>query len=297
MLTSSACVFVATALAHHVALPQNVRVTERLYEATIAAPPGLPSSGRGVDAGLTLTKIARVGADGLHLYAVRTADGVHEFDDATMVALGITGARAPAFQGAAPSQEIDAAARGVRALLPADTGDFMLVLLGTGTAFAGVRDGRVAHLGGTPLGGGSFTGIARAVHPPLTYGAMIAAASRGDRTRADIMVSDAYPEGIGRIGPDLTAAHLSKAGGSLDDFLAALLNLHGEGIAQIAGQRALLQKLNRIVLCGGFAHENPVLVSSITFMAGLFGVSVQVAPHPGFAGAIGAMILAAEASE
>jgi activator of 2-hydroxyglutaryl-CoA dehydratase len=111
------------------------------------------------------------------------------------------------------------------------------------------------------------------------------------------MVSDAYPEGIGRIGPDLTAAHLSKAGGSLDDFLAALLNMHGEGIAQIGGQRALLQQIARAVLCGGFVRQNPKLTESISFMAGLFGVNVDVAPQPGFAGAIGAMLLAAETSE
>jgi type II pantothenate kinase len=265
-----------------------------LYEAEIDAPAGIGDGAAGIDAGLTLTKIAIADGGRLQLRAIATAEGL-DADGALAGAsrVGVTGARASAYSGVA-SQEIDAAARGVRALRPDDRGDFMLALLGTGTAFAAVRDGKVAHLGGTPLGGGSFAGIARAVQPRLTYGAMIAAASRGDRRRADLMVSDAYPEGIGRIGPDLTAAHLSKAGGSLDDFLAALLNMHGEGIAQIGGQRALLQKLNRMVLCGGFVHENAGLVSSITFMAGLFGVGVEVAPQPGFAGAIGAMMLAAQ---
>jgi len=181
---------------------------------------------------------------------------------------------------------------GARGAVPADP--FVLALLGTGTAFAAVRDGNVAHLGGTALGGGSFSGIARRIDPALTYDGMIAGASRGDRRNVDTMVSDAYPGGIGRIGPDLTAAHLAAHDGSLDDVLAGLLNLHGENIAQIAASRARIAGLSRLVLAGGFAHNNGALVASITAMAAMFGIAVDVSPAPGFAGAIGAAIIASE---
>jgi pantothenate kinase len=110
------------------------------------------------------------------------------------------------------------------------------------------------------------------------------------------MVADAYPDGIGRIGGAMTAAHLAKHGNaSPDDVLAALLNLHGENIAQIAASRAIIAQIPRLVLAGGFAHENHVLVASITGMAQLFGVRTDVAPHPGFVGALGAAIIAAQA--
>jgi activator of 2-hydroxyglutaryl-CoA dehydratase len=108
------------------------------------------------------------------------------------------------------------------------------------------------------------------------------------------MVSDAYPEGIGRIGGAMTAAHLAKRGdAALDDVLAALLNLHGENIAQIAASRAVIAQVPHLVLAGGFAQENHSLVASITAMTQLFGVRTDVAPHPGFAGALGAAIIAA----
>ncbi len=51
--------------------------------------------------------------------------------------------------------------------------------------------------------------------------------------------------------------------------------------------------MSRIVLAGGFVHGNPSLVASITSMAGLFGMSVETAPWPGYAGALGAALLAA----
>jgi type II pantothenate kinase len=266
----------------------------------------LPDSAAGIDLGMTMTKIARATGDRIELSARETAS----VDAASWPSIrgasaktGVTGARAAALSangGAIAAQEIEAAARGCIALLHAEerlgNGEFLMALLGTGTAFASVRGGRVNHMGGTPLGGGSFAGIAYRVAPEMPYDACIAAAERGDRRIVDTMIADVYPDGIGRIGPQLTAAHLSKKGaGSIDDFLAGLLNLHGENIAQIAAGRAAMANAGRVVLCGGFIHNNPRLVESITGMAGLFGVAVEAVSAPGYAGAVGAALIAAEA--
>ena len=216
---------------------------------------------------------------------------------------GATGARAGTFSGTGitRSQEIEAAARGARALMAAADrrieDDFVLALLGTGTAFAAVRGEKVQHLGGTALGGGSFAGIARRVERTLSYDDLVAAAARGDRRRADLMVSDAYPEGIGHIGADMTAAHVAKADAPLDDFLAGLLNLHGESIGQIAAGRALVSQLRHVIIAGGFAHGNPSLTDAIAGMCGLFGVHAEAAPWPGYAGAVGAALIAAQHTE
>ena len=260
----------------------------------------------GVDAGLTLTKVARATAGGLELSSQATGGGETVATGATVT--GLTGARADGaglVAGAVRSQEIEAAAQGALALLlhagRAPVGDFVLALLGTGTAFATVRIGaegmKVGHLGGTPLGGGSFAGIARRIDASLTHEMMMAGAARGDRRAVDVMISEAYPEGIGRVGPDLTAAHLAAPReGTLDDVLAGLLNLHGENIAQIGASRALIAQIPRIVMAGGFAHNNPALTQSIASMCRLFGVTVDVAPSPGYAGAVGAALIAAEAA-
>ncbi len=266
----------------------------------------LPDGAVGIDAGMTLTKVVRATGGSIVLEARETRQAM-ERDGGRMLAraegatAGVTGARAGLLQeagGATHVQEIEAGARGASALLDSDgrlgSGEFLLALLGTGTAFAAVRGAAVQYLGGTPLGGGSFSGIARRVEPSLAYEQMVAGAERGDRTRVDAMISDAYPEGIGRVRPDQTAAHLVHAdAGSLDDFLAGLLNLHGENIAQIAAGRAQAVKMQRIVLVGGFAHNNPRLVTSVTGMAGLFGMAVELTPWPGYAGALGAALAAA----
>ncbi len=272
-----------------------------LHDAELTSGGIMPEGAVGIDAGLTLTKVARASDGRIRLSASETGEGVAADGRGVVGVTGARGANVAAGDAAHHAQEIEAAARGVMALLTAEgrapAEPFVLALLGTGTAFAAVRDGSVAHLGGTALGGGSFNGIARRINSALTYDAMIAGASRGDRRNVDTMVSDAYPGGIGRIGPDLTAAHLAADGGSPEDVLAALLNMHGENIAQIAASRARIAGLSRVVLAGGFAHNNAALVASITSMAAMFGIAVDVSPAPGYAGAIGAAILAAVSVE
>jgi type II pantothenate kinase len=266
----------------------------------------LPPGAVGIDAGMTLTKLVRATADGVEVTSCETGSA----DAAAVIAeafaggacVGTTGARVaglPSGANAVASQEIEAAARGCIALLHAEerlgAGDFLMALMGTGTAFASVRGGRVNHMGGTAMGGGSFAGIARRVAPELSYTEVLAAVARGDRRNVDSMIADVYPEGIGRIGPDLTAAHLSKKGaGSTDDFLAGLLNLHGENLAQIACGRAAMAGAGRVVLCGMFVQGNQTLVQSLTDMATRFGVAVDAVALPGYAGAIGAALIAAD---
>lgn len=278
-----------------------------MHDATLANRDLLPSGAIGIDAGMTLTKVARASGDTLQLHATETradAPGAG-VDTAQAWRVGVTGARLGTLRfgsNVVKVQEIEAGALGTAALLRADDrigdGEFLLALIGTGTAFAAVRGESVQHLGGTPMGGGSFAGIARRVDPTLSYDAMVAGAERGDRSRVDTLISDVYPQGIGRVGPDLTAAHLAHSlDGSLDDFLAGLLNMHGENIAQIAAGRANMARTRRIVLAGGFVHNNRYLVDSMTHMAGLFGMEVEVAPSPGFAGALGAALAASRAAE
>ncbi len=280
-----------------------------LQPATLRLAGLMPGGVTGIDAGITMTKTAGTldGAVDLRAQETSAADAVDagRWDAlrAGAARVGVTGARASYISladGAVAVQEIAAAARGCGALLQAEgrlgAGEFLMGLLGTGTAFAAVRGGTVNHLGGTPLGGGSFAGIAYRVAPHVPYDELIASAERGDRRHVDTMISDVYPDGIGRVGPNLTAAHLARKGaGSLDDFLAGLLNLHGENIAQIAAGRARMADVTRLVLCGGFIHNNPRLVESIAHMAGLFGLAVETVEAPGYAGAIGAALLAAEA--
>jgi type II pantothenate kinase len=276
-----------------------------LQPVTLSLPGVLPPDVAGIDAGMTMTKTARRLDGTIDLRAQETASlevGSWETLRSGARRAGVTGARASAVtlsNGVVAVQEIEAAGRGCAALLEADgrlgSGEFLMGLMGTGTAFAAVRDGSAQHLGGTPLGGGSFAGIAYRIAPELPYEELIAAAERGDRRAVDVMIADVYPDGIGRVEPDLTAAHLSKKGaGTREDVLAGLLNLHGESIAQIAAGRARMANLSRLVLCGGFVHNNPRLVESIAHMAGLFGLVAETVQAPGYAGAIGAALMAAE---
>ena len=275
-------------------------MTDEVWRGSIDSLIAFPEGIVGVDAGLTLTKAAwRADGDGVQLCAHLTGSPIdRRLPTGAGVKVAVTGAMSSGWNVAdATIPELDAGARGVRELMKTQSttaqGDFLLALMGTGTSFAAVRGDAVLHLGGTAMGGGSFAGLARRIDPSLSYGDMIGRAAVGERRNVDMMLTDAYPEGIGRLsGDDFTASHFAKHGGSVDDVLAALLNMHGENIGQIAAGRARVAGLERVVVAGGFVHDNNVLSASLLSMIGLFGLTAQVAPYPGFAGAIGAAVLA-----
>ena len=160
----------------HVRIEHN----ELWPKATPALAPGVV----GVDAGMTLTKVARASEGGIALAWYGTNDEgagariAAEVESAARV--GVTGALLGAVHAGerfVRVQEIDAAARGVLALMESDgragSDGFVMVLLGTGTAFAAVRGENVTHLGGTPLGGGSFAGMATTIGSTLGAGVAI----------------------------------------------------------------------------------------------------------------------------
>ena len=71
--------------------------------------------------------------------------------------------------------------------------------------------------------------------------------------------------------------------------------MHAENVAQIAASRARMANLQRVVVGGGFAHNNPTMMEMFTKIAWLFGIAAEAVPAPGYAPAIGAALISAEA--
>src|SRR5262245_34792786 len=107
----------------------SLSLMRKLYACTIDGDITLPDGATGIDAGLTLTKVVRGSGGRIEAFAVETGAGATDGLLATAGPLGVTGARAHAYarEGAAVSQEIEAAAAGARVLL-GTAEDFVLAL-------------------------------------------------------------------------------------------------------------------------------------------------------------------------
>ena len=289
------------------------------------AKPSSKAAHVGVDVGATLAKIASRSPGGgraefrlLPAHDLPTiAEEVFAISPATV---GLTGA------GAAPLSEkisarsdrtpqrfdeFEAWGGGARQLLEQSEvevpGSYLLVSLGTGTSMLHVQGNDVQRVAGTALGGGTVVGLASALIGETDFGELCRLAQAGieQRGEVDLLVGDIYREGEIALPAGLNASSFAKlartaAEGSpvsqpvsREAIAAACMSLVGENVAWIAGWRASSLGSEAIVFAGSTLRNNPVLEAVLVGVAAGTGRRGHVLRAGEFAGALGALELAA----
>jgi type II pantothenate kinase len=179
---------------------------------------------------------------------------------------------------------------------------YLLVSLGTGTSIMLVDGMAVTRVGGTALGGGTLVGLGAQLAGERGFEELAALAAQGARQRVDLLVSDIYRPGEIPLAGELTASAFGKlarweAGSEpprREDLTQALMGLIGENVALLCGGLAAATQVRRIVYAGSTLRRNPTLcaiLSQITLALGREPVLLQGGE---FAGALGALLLAAQ---
>lgn len=199
--------------------------------------------------------------------------------------------------------EVQAIGRGGQALLELTAGvnrnDLVMVAsCGSGTALITAQGDRYAHVSGTAVGGGTMLGLARLIlgtMDPLEIERLSAA---GDRNGADLSLADVITGPIGSLPADATAVNFGRLGRrsfqgevSREDLAAALVNLIAQTIALITINAARAHGCQHVVLTGHMMD-----MATFRHIVGLVGeyyaAELEVVDLPGYATAIGALLLA-----
>jgi type II pantothenate kinase len=116
----------------------------------------------------------------------------------------------------------------------------------------------------------------------------------------DLLVSDIYRAGEIPLAGELTAANfgrlaLAEAGEapSREDLAHALMGLVGENVALVCGGLAAAAQVNRVVFGGSTLRGNPALVEVLDTITRALGRTPVFLREGEFAGALGALLLAA----
>lgn len=264
----------------------------------------------GVDVGATLTKIALRTPGRAVEFRFEPAGALERvaalLAEARPGCLGLTGggaaelARRVDLESVAVN-EFAAWGAGAKALLetnggvPADR--YLLVSLGTGTSVMLADGMAVQRVGGTALGGGTLMGLGSLLLGTRRFAELVELAAKGDRRRADLLVSDIYRPGEIALAGDLTAANFGKAAahGSRPepaDVAHALMGLVAENVALIcAGLGAALQ-VRSVVFGGSTLRANRPLVDILGEISALTATQPTFLPDGEFAGSFGALLLA-----
>jgi len=198
--------------------------------------------------------------------------------------------------------EVQAIGRGGQALLGLEGEQravpLMVASCGSGTALIKAQGDAYAHVSGSAVGGGAMLGLARLILGTMDPLEIEQLAAAGDRNGADLSLADVITGPIGSLPADATAVNFGRLGRSsfhgdvsCADLAAALVNLIGQTIALITINAARAQQCKRIVLIGHML-DMASLREVIALVGQYYAAELQLVERPGYATAIGALLLA-----
>jgi type II pantothenate kinase len=173
----------------------------------------------------------------------------------------------------------------------------VVATMGTGTAFLWAERGKAPrHLCGSGVGGGTLTGLCRALAGTNSFDQLQKLALNGDLGHVDLMIRDVTKDPAPTLDPTLTAANFGKltADATLADLAAGAVNL----VLQVVGTMTVLA----CQCCGG---RTVVLTGSVTELAQakrnfeqfeeMYGIHYIIPENAAFATAVGAALCGLDA--
>lgn len=172
---------------------------------------------------------------------------------------------------------------------------FLVVSMGTGTCMTFLDYGKVTHIGGTGVGGGTFLGLSKALLGVSSIGQLKKMFQKGDRRNVDISVGEIVGGDIGIASEDLTASNLGKLSREINftkhDVAAGIANLIGQTIAITSSFAAVAKECETIVFTGKLTRIEKIL-ETIRWVTGIYKLRAIVPEYADYVSAIGAGVLA-----
>jgi type II pantothenate kinase len=261
----------------------------------------------GVDIGTSSTKLAALRPDGTVAFTLRVqADSQHLRDaldrflsdnDLTVenvARICLTGVGASYIEEDiwdCPTDRVDEfAASSAGALALSGREKAVVATMGTGTAFLWAEKGKVPqHLCGSGVGGGTLTGLCRALSGTNSFDQLQKLALDGDLGRVDLMIRDITKNPAPTLDPTLTAANFGKLveDASPADLAAGAVNL----VLQVIGTMTVLAcqcRDSRTVVLTGSVTEVKQAKRNFEQFEELYGIHYIIPDNAAFATAIGA---------
>jgi type II pantothenate kinase len=186
----------------------------------------------------------------------------------------------------------------------------LIVSLGTGTAMVKVQDGKIEHIGGTGIGGGTIKGLAHFLFKKKNLHCLSAAkggkeiylfdylekiAKTGKREKIDLKIKDIVGGPIGKIPANLTASNFGQVNYKSpppayreNDLSLALFNMVAEVVATLAFFGAKNYHLEKKIVFGGGVAENKIIKKRLKETVQFWGGKAQVLEKARYICAVGA---------
>ncbi len=137
--------------------------------------------------------------------------------------------------------------------------EFMVLSMGTGTSFVGVKNGIPQHLGGIGIGGGTITGLSKLMLNTTEVRKIIELAEAGEVGNVDLRIGDISKEPLPGLDLEITASNFGKATSraTCEDKAAGIVHMVIESICQTA-----------VLIANGIGIKDFVMIGNLTNFPG-----------------------------
>jgi len=168
----------------------------------------------------------------------------------------------------------------------------LIINAGTGTAIvAAYNEGKkVAHVGGTGVGGGTLLGLSERLLGTHNFERIEMMAEKGDAGKVDLTVFDIVGGPVGIIPAEATASNFGKirAEASEEDIAAGLFNMVCQVVGVVGVMAAKAYRLEDDVIVTGGLAKSALASSIIRKTMSLFGINPCIPENCEYCTAIGA---------
>lgn len=130
--------------------------------------------------------------------------------------------------------------------------EFIVISMGTGSSYVGVKDGKPEHLGGIGIGGGTIIGLSKLMLSTNDIDKIIDLASHGSVGNIDLRVGDISKNPLPGLDLDVTASNFGKASSraNCEDKAAGITHMVIETIMQTAALIATSRGFKDLIAIG-----------------------------------------------
>jgi type II pantothenate kinase len=163
--------------------------------------------------------------------------------------------------------------------------------IGTGTAILEAMKGRITHIGGTGVGGGTIVGLSKELLKTTSFPNIMDLASGGDLRQVDLLIEDIVESGIGFLKKDATASNFGKMldTAKKEDIAIGIINLVYQVIGMLSVFAAKSKNCTAVVVTGN-GSNNGIGKKILESISDMHKVNFDFPNDAEFATAIGAAL-------
>ena len=191
-----------------------------------------------------------------------------------------------------PTQKIDeitAIGRGGLFLVRKDK--MIITNIGTGTVFIEATAGKIVHIGGTGVGGGTIIGLSKALLKTTEFGNVMNLASNGNIKQVDLLIEDIIDSKVSFLNSDTTASNFGKMldTATTNDIAMGIINMAYQVIGMLSVFAAQGNGYSTIVVTGN-GSNNAIGQKILGEISKIYNIEFEYPQDAEYATAIGAAL-------